>query len=36
MQGFGLLDKTVLVFPTAFWDDTDFLIRESQDWSGRW
>jgi hypothetical protein len=26
----------VLVFPSSFWDNTDFLIREGPDWSGRW
>lgn len=35
-QGMGLLDKTVLVFPQAFWDSTDFIVRETQGWSGRW
>lgn len=36
-MGFGVLDKTILTFPSVFWDkNSDFLIQESSNWGGRW
>lgn len=28
--------QAIFVFEAPFWDDTDFIIREQRDWSGRW
>ena len=37
VQGFGLLDKTVLIFDKAFWPPgSDFVMRQATDLSGRW
>lgn len=35
-QGFGVLNKTVLVFEQPFWAPADFITREMPDLSGRW
>ncbi|PSC69507.1 amine oxidase [Micractinium conductrix] len=35
-MGYGVLNKAIFVFEAPFWDDTDFIIREQRDWSGRW
>jgi lysine-specific histone demethylase 1 len=36
-MGFGVLDKAVFVFEAPFWDaQADFILRQMDDWSGRW
>jgi lysine-specific histone demethylase 1 len=36
-MGFGVLDKAVFVFDAPFWDEqADFILRQMDDWSGRW
>lgn len=35
-MGFGLLDKTLMVFDKPFWDEnSDFILRGPVDWSGK-
>ena len=36
LQGFGVLDKTILVFDKLFWNSTDFISRNMVDRSGLW